>query len=272
MCYRNVTIAICALEHSPSPSFTCGKLHPVAASDHVCANAQGDCVCFLGTCGHMREVHEAAGIDLAAVKKVRCLECTKKEDHLGEERSQRERIESPLLVKGPILTDHLDKFLEILRTIWGDERECPFHGTLESPASAIEAQNGAAKQNGHLNGANGRASSMSEIKIERQDSPDARVATPLPAPDSTPARLPLSEKAPNLAPHEQKAVKVTTADPENMLKVESGLSASRWSPENRLVGAPVTPRPSRLVPKPTGMSSERKSIPGLSLAKAFLER
>lgn len=147
MCQEDITIALCAPSKAPALSFTCGKLHMVAQQRHVCNSARGPCVCFFGTCGVIEKNIATSGIDLSAVEKVRCAECTIREDNVGDRRTPQEIIESPLLQRIPI--DPKDAFVTkkhaaMLHELWKNAPNCPYHAqatmALQRPASVVATE------------------------------------------------------------------------------------------------------------------------------------
>ncbi|UPK98280.1 hypothetical protein LCI18_009215 [Fusarium solani-melongenae] len=150
MCQEFITIALCAPSKAPSLSFTCGQLHMVAERRHVCDRARGACVCFFGTCGTVEKNISTYGIDLSAVAKIRCAECTTREDNVGDRRDAKQIIESPLLQRIPI--DPKDDFVSkkhsaMLQDLWGGASTCPFHLQPEMPRQpSISAVNVQAKR------------------------------------------------------------------------------------------------------------------------------
>ncbi|RSL63584.1 hypothetical protein CEP54_005126 [Fusarium duplospermum] len=130
MCKEFITIALCAPAKAPSLSFTCGRFHMVAAKRHVCDRARGACTCFFGTCGIIEKITDTMGIDLSSVSKMRCAECTMREDNVGDRRTPQQVIDSPLLQR--IAIDPRDDFVSkkhaaMLRDLWGNKASCPFH-------------------------------------------------------------------------------------------------------------------------------------------------
>lgn len=76
------------------------------------------------------------GVALAALPKVRCLECSRREDQGGDTRDGRDFIESPLLDKGPVPSSSWKEYVGLLRAIWGGDT-CPFHVTDTCPDTAL---------------------------------------------------------------------------------------------------------------------------------------
>jgi hypothetical protein len=104
-------------------------------------------VCFFGTCGTIEKNISTSGVDLSAVEKIRCAECTTREDNVGDRRNAKQIIESPLLQRIPI--DPMDDFVSkkhsaMLQDLWGGASTCPFHLQPEMPRqpsiSAINVQ------------------------------------------------------------------------------------------------------------------------------------
>ncbi|RSL84037.1 hypothetical protein CEP51_004153 [Fusarium floridanum] len=134
MCKEFITIALCAPAKAPSLSFTCGRFHMVAARRLVCDRARGACSCFFGTCGITEKITDTIGIDMSSVSKIRCAECTMREDNVGDRRTPQQVIDSPLLQR--IAIDPRDDFMNkkhaaMLRDLWGNQSSCPFHVDLE---------------------------------------------------------------------------------------------------------------------------------------------
>ncbi|RSL60107.1 hypothetical protein CEP53_005562 [Fusarium sp. AF-6] len=134
MCKEFITIALCAPAKAPSLSFTCGRFHMIAARRLVCDRARGACSCFFGTCGVTEKITDTIGIDMSSVSKIRCAECTMREDNVGDRRTPQQVIDSPLLQR--IAIDPRDDFMNkkhaaMLRDLWGNQSSCPFHVDAE---------------------------------------------------------------------------------------------------------------------------------------------
>ncbi|KAL7957295.1 hypothetical protein V8C34DRAFT_314974 [Trichoderma compactum] len=131
MCKEYTTMAICAPQKAPSMSFTCGQLHLVVERRSVCDKATGSCICFVGTCGVLESVPSTQGIPITALKSIRCVACTVREEEVGDRRSNEELIESPLLTRTAVKSpEEMQKFNEIIKSLWNGERECPYHTML----------------------------------------------------------------------------------------------------------------------------------------------
>lgn len=131
MCQLTVSIALCAPKEPPASSFTCGRLHLISGDYKVCNKAAGPCICFIGTCGSLAKATPTACVELTELPKVRCLQCTKKEDETGEKRTGLELLESRLLEKFAVPAKGLDHYITLLRAVWG-HRTCPFHGEINA--------------------------------------------------------------------------------------------------------------------------------------------
>lgn len=74
-------------------------------------------------------------VDWADIPKIRCLACTKREDHVGTARENRDLLESPLLTRNPVIPSEQDSFTDALRGLWHGSDFCPFHKTKEELAA-----------------------------------------------------------------------------------------------------------------------------------------
>ncbi|KAH6968228.1 hypothetical protein DER45DRAFT_606964 [Fusarium avenaceum] len=127
MCRENVTIAQCAPHDPPVLSFTCGKLHMVAQDRVVCDKAEGKCVCYFGTCGLVTREITTGGIDLSSISKIRCATCVVREDNVGDRRSGREILESPLLERLAVDKAGKENHARLLNSLWRGKAACPYH-------------------------------------------------------------------------------------------------------------------------------------------------
>ncbi|KAL2214560.1 hypothetical protein CC79DRAFT_1328452 [Sarocladium strictum] len=127
MCVEYISVALCAPTTAPSLSFTCGQLHLVAGHREVCQKAKGTCICFFATCSTITQSAAPEAMDWKNVPKIRCLACTKREDHVGAARSHRELLESPLLSRSAVLPSEQDSSVEFVRGLWKGADMCPFH-------------------------------------------------------------------------------------------------------------------------------------------------
>jgi hypothetical protein len=127
MCRENVTIAQCAPLDPPVLSFTCGKLHMVAQDRVVCEKAEGKCVCYFGTCGLVTREVTTSGVDLGNIIKLRCATCVVREDNVGDRRSGREILESPLLERPAIGKASKENHARLLNSLWRGKTTCPYH-------------------------------------------------------------------------------------------------------------------------------------------------
>ncbi|KAF7544855.1 hypothetical protein G7Z17_g9635 [Cylindrodendrum hubeiense] len=130
MCRETIALAICAPQNPPALSFTCGKLHMVSGHRAVCTRARGPCVCFFGTCGTVERDVTTTAVDFAVLTKLRCAQCTTREDDVGDRRKGREIIESPLLQRPALSRDDdqvYRKHYATLKELWGGEPSCPYH-------------------------------------------------------------------------------------------------------------------------------------------------
>ncbi|KAL2675652.1 hypothetical protein Neosp_011842 [[Neocosmospora] mangrovei] len=223
MCHEIITIALCAPTKAPSLSFTCGKLHMVAQQREVCDRARGSCVCFFGTCGTVEKTASTSGIDLSAIEKIRCAECTTREDNVGDRRDAKQIIESPLLQRIPI--EPTDDFVNkkhsaMLYELWGGARTCPFHPQPQMP----------------------RQLSTSTVNVQTKRS-DERPVTPQTNDESATNSRPMSRdsvdkgwtsQAATNNSSKSKLSRKSSASPTGIASVDSvvGLGSSRWAPKN----------------------------------------
>ncbi|SPJ70618.1 uncharacterized protein FTOL_00346 [Fusarium torulosum] len=141
MCRENVTIAQCAPLDPPVLSFTCGKLHMVAQDRVVCEKAEGKCVCYFGTCGLVTREVTTSGVDLGNIVKIRCATCVVREDNVGDRRSGREILESPLLERPAIGKTGKENYARLLNSLWRGKSACPYHSEDMSEFSISHAIN-----------------------------------------------------------------------------------------------------------------------------------
>ncbi|KAM0246861.1 hypothetical protein ACHAP5_004483 [Fusarium lateritium] len=136
MCRESVTIAQCAPLDPPLLSFTCGKLHMVAQDRIICEKAEGKCVCYFGTCGLVKREVTTSGVDLGDIAKIRCAICVVREDNVGDRRSGREILESPLLERPAIDKAGKENHARLLNSLWRGKAACPYHSE-DMPESSI---------------------------------------------------------------------------------------------------------------------------------------
>lgn len=136
MCLEALGVAICAPKQPPTLSFTCGKLHMIASERILCDNATGSCVCFFGTCGIIEKTCTAGSIDLSTLQKIRCADCTMREDEVGDRRHGRDLLESPLLTRSPVAKDELERFMTTLHALWRGKEACIYHHTAGAKLQA----------------------------------------------------------------------------------------------------------------------------------------
>ncbi|KAI6763897.1 hypothetical protein HG530_007686 [Fusarium avenaceum] len=127
MCRENVTIAQCAPHDPPVLSFTCGKLHMVAQDRVVCDKSEGKCICYFGTCGLVTREITTGGVDLSSISKIRCATCVVREDNVGDRRSGREILESPLLERLAVDKAGKENHARLLNSLWRGKAACPYH-------------------------------------------------------------------------------------------------------------------------------------------------
>ncbi|KAK4061064.1 uncharacterized protein Triagg1_10491 [Trichoderma aggressivum f. europaeum] len=140
MCKEFTTIAICAPEKAPSMSFTCGQLHLVVERRQVCDKATGSCICFVGTCGTLESIPSTQGVPITALKSIRCVACTVREEEVGDRRSNEELIESPLLTRTAVKSpEDLQLFNEVIKSLWNGEGECPYHTMLTTREKSYDS-------------------------------------------------------------------------------------------------------------------------------------
>lgn len=107
-------------------------------------------MCFFGTCGTIEKNISTSGVDLSAIEKIRCAECTTREDNVGDRRDARQIIESPLLQR--VAIDPKDDFVSkkhsaMLRELWSGANTCPFHLQPQMPRQpSISSTNAQAKR------------------------------------------------------------------------------------------------------------------------------
>jgi hypothetical protein len=133
MCIEHISIALCAPSRPPVLSFTCGNLHTVASKREVCSQARGTCVCFFATCGSLERAVSTAAVDWTKIPKIRCADCTTREDHVADRRSGQALVESPLLTRRRLAEDEHDIYFSSLRELWNDEPSCPYHKDESEP-------------------------------------------------------------------------------------------------------------------------------------------
>ncbi|KAI8691936.1 hypothetical protein LRP88_09197 [Fusarium phalaenopsidis] len=274
MCQEFITIALCAPSKAPSLSFTCGQLHMVAERRHVCDRARGACVCFFGTCGTIEKNISTCGVDLSAVEKIRCAECTTREDNVGDRRGAKQIIESPLLQRIPI--DPTDDFVSkkhsaMLQDLWGGASTCPFHLQPEMP----------------------RQPSISAVNVQAKHT-DERPVTPKTNDESVSKSHSMSHDTVDNGWTSQVATnspkdrvsRKSSASPTGIASVDSvvGLKSSRWAPKTpeesveRSVKTQPSPSQKRIVPAPAPVfvadpgnaSKVRHATKTMANVKAFL--
>ncbi|KAF5663738.1 hypothetical protein FHETE_7443 [Fusarium heterosporum] len=135
MCRETVTFAQCAPHDPPVLTFNCGKLHMIAQDRIVCEEAKGKCICYFGTCGRVEREVPTKGIDLSEVTKVRCASCVVREDKVGDRRTGREILESPLLERPAISQAGWGSHVRLLMNLWRDKATCPYHAEALSEFS-----------------------------------------------------------------------------------------------------------------------------------------
>lgn len=229
MCYQKISVAICAPEQPNELSYTCSKLHMVASDHHVCKDVKGGCLCFIGTCGTLNHVLTTAAIDFSAIKKVRCVSCTKLEDGLADRRSGQQIIDSVLLTKSGVSEDQFPEYAKFIHSLWGEGVTCPWHDDQAStvgtntPALATPTESDSEGPGPvHLNAA------AKEFAMKTDVGQEAPVVP------KDPVKIEVQQKAP-----------AVPKDPVKNLAVKSGLSASRWAPENNPPEMPEAPRPNK---------------------------
>jgi hypothetical protein len=62
--------------------------------------------------------------------------CTKREDHVGAARDNRDLLESPLLTRNVIMPSEQDSYAEAIRGLWHGSDACPFHKGNEQTKNA----------------------------------------------------------------------------------------------------------------------------------------
>lgn len=127
MCRETIGIALCAPASAPFLSFTCGRLHNIATLRETCDEAKGSCPCFFGTCGCIDTIASSHAVDSTAISKVRCHECTSREDETGFRREGRDLAESPILNRVPIPEECLGVHMNVLKTLWKGADKCNIH-------------------------------------------------------------------------------------------------------------------------------------------------
>ncbi|EEU48267.1 uncharacterized protein NECHADRAFT_75662 [Fusarium vanettenii 77-13-4] len=260
MCHEVITIALCAPTKAPSLSFTCGKLHMIAQQRHVCDRARGSCVCFFGTCGTVEKNASTSGIDLSAIEKIRCAECTTREDNVGDRRDAKQIIESPLLQRIPI--EPTDDFVNkkhsaMLHELWGGARTCPFHLQPDRPrqpsASTVNVQ----------------TKRFDERPVTPQTNDESVTKSHSMSRDSVDKGW-TSQAATNNS-SKSKLSRKSSASPTGIASVDSavGLGSSRWAPKNLEEAAarsvknqspPTQKRPSPLQ-KQSSPPSQKRIVP-----------
>lgn len=169
MCRETVGIALCAPLTAPHLSYTCGKLHNIAALRETCDSIKGNCPCFFGTCGRIDTIATSNSIDLAAIPKVRCQDCTKREDETGFRRGGKDLADSPLLNRLPIPEECIGIQMDVLKKLWKGATECNIdHQGLQSlPVGDQGAANGDHHADGQASVNKSRSNSRtSEKSIE----------------------------------------------------------------------------------------------------------
>lgn len=99
----------------------------VAQGRVVCDKAEGKCVCYFGTCGLVTREITTGGIDLSNISKIRCATCVVREDNVGDRRSGREILESPLLERPAIDKASKENHARLLSSLWRGKATCPYH-------------------------------------------------------------------------------------------------------------------------------------------------
>lgn len=150
MCRETVGIALCAPLTSPHLSYTCGKLHTIAAVRETCDSIKGNCPCFFGTCGRIDTITTSDAVDFAAIPKVRCQDCTKREDATGYRREGKDLADSPLLNRLPIPEECMGIHMGVLKKLWKGATECNIH--RQSPKSVPVGHRVAANGDHHSDG------------------------------------------------------------------------------------------------------------------------
>ena len=222
MCNQTISIAVCAPQNPPELSVTCGRLHLFSKSTEICGNAAGSCRCFLGTCGTLEKITSATSIELRDLPKVRCLECTHKQDQIGIKRTAKEFIESALLEKFPTSAGELEQYKTTLLAFWGSET-CTFNhrpvGTKPPMTQTRESQPKEAT-------AKATDDSTPNRGVWKNKSPDVQAVS---APKPT-VRLPPQSPA---SPKANQTLSEQSKTPTKSTNSGGGLERSRWAPASR---------------------------------------
>ncbi|KAF7558425.1 hypothetical protein G7046_g5741 [Stylonectria norvegica] len=267
MCREVITIAICAPQSAPALSFACGKLHLVAGQRLVCKDAKGSCVCYFGTCGIVeRDVLSASSSDLSEVNKVRCIQCTIREDNINDRRPALQVLDSPLLQRAPIPKNNIQQHMVMLSKLWGNKPTCPFH-IVPLPTTTSTGEKNEGTIDSKLDDSNETSTSIPDVSIEEHvetapTSPnDSAINTEEPTASAS-GKIESTYATTNMIQQENS----------NPLQPVAGLGSSRWAPDNSAVkpspGPNRAPYVNKEVPKLTAKTVDTtKKFAG---AKAFL--
>ncbi|KAF4452439.1 hypothetical protein F53441_4719 [Fusarium austroafricanum] len=249
MCLEKVTIAMCAPKEAPYLSFDCGKLHLVAADRIVCDKARAKCVCYFGTCGTVERELPTKGIDITSLAKVRCVECTPREDNVGNRRTSQEILESPLLQRAAVDEAAWPKQAELLRGLWRGKSGCPYHvGALNTINGAPVLQHAQVEVGTHSvveptvsKPVAAKEEDFIEFSSTEHDTSNVANSEHVPV-ESGPVESPIAEPAAVVDEWVSDAPVSYHGDGEvhefefnsrikNGLETEVGISTSRWAPE-----------------------------------------
>ena len=282
MCLETISIAVCAPTKIPTLSFTCGKLHLIASQRYVCEDAFDQCVCYFGTCGNIKQSLGNKAIDLAELNKVRCVQCTEKQDDVGDGRKGQEILESPLLDRDPIsISDEnaRDKYFAKLKSLWGDQPACPYHAIANPVAlgpTADKASTSNDPWNDSIHHVDHEVVSIKTIQETIEETVVTTAASTEPEFSQPAAPEPEVEttvhfESPSFTNEQCDDLQNDDIDDQN---AETGLESSCWAPENspekKTEAFTRPPRRDIPVATPKITPKVREATRQLSSVRAFL--
>lgn len=251
MCKQYIDIAQCApLNPSKGPlTFVCGQLHQYAAHRDTCDAAKGGCVCFFGTCGKIENIVRTQPVDLMSLPKMRCLQCTTREEQVGERRHGRDFLETRLLTREPVTDEGMVAHAKMLQKCWDGANICPYHDLEPSDASKPASVNGARDDaNGEMAAANGETLAHDERNLskpvsikssdENSQSPcvDEGIEAENPSPTHIKQEAPSTSGSPTKLEHIPAFTRESFESPDKInddtskVKPALGIETSRWAP------------------------------------------
>jgi hypothetical protein len=275
MCRETVGIALCAPLTSPHLSYTCGKLHNIAAFRETCDSIKGNCPCFFGTCGRIDTIATSNAVDFAAIRKVRCQDCTKREDETGCRREGKDLADSPLLNRLPVPEECMSIQMDVLKKLWKGATECNIdHQHLQSlPVGEQVAANGDHHSDGHASVNKSRSNSRTSEKSIKEITSHLKTSGLAPHLGIQSSRWAENADAPKLD--------TTTSPKENLSRVNSVKSIHSTNSQHGTEGAHETGAPetepaetveTAAIDSVFTLKNLPETLPDFAAMKAFLVR